>query len=150
MSHIEAVTQATAGRLQFGRKYVTAADLLASSGVLTITLDDDIPGAWIEIESGAILRGIRLDDAPGSDVTDERGSEWVTPLTIVASPVAPYTVQLIDDDPGTTAMHRLWVPSSSTPGTFADGVLAQHQIVAVWDGSLGGGTGRWRFPYAAP
>jgi len=136
----------TTGRSQFGRTVVTSADLLAASGLLTIDLTSSgaVAGPWIEIEAGASLSGIQVT-RDGDDLTNV-ADDLVTGLFIVASPVMPYMVTVVDEDVAVPAWTRLWVPSLAVPGTRANGVLGQHQITPIWDPGLL----RWRVPWLAP
>lgn len=133
------------GRLQLGRVYVTAATIAAADGLLV--LDESTSGAWVEVESGATIRGIMIVNASGDDVT----AVWdglITALTIVSSPAMPYAATFeheAADAPAIDPSHRLWCPSVAVPGTFGDAAVTQHQITIAWDPSLS----RWRVPWSA-
>lgn len=147
MTH-QARTFDVAARPRFGRREVAASDL--EGGLLTISLADAVPGAWIELEAGASLSGIKVIDSSGADVTADGNGEWVTMLQLVAAPSPPHVGTLVHDDLGVDAQCRLWIPSLGAPGTFGDASYSQHQTVIIWDGALAGGVGRWRVAGLAP
>lgn len=149
MSSETADTIAALGRVHLGRLAVSAADLSSAGGLLTINLGDLVPGAWVEIEAGATLRGIRIINSAGDDETAIFGDR-VSWMLIVASPASPYTVTVTNEDAAVDPEHRLWIPSQSVPGMLMDGTIGQEAANAQWDPSLLSGVGRWRIPYAAP
>jgi len=135
------------GRLTLGRTVVSAATLTAADGLMVLGASSTTSGAWVEVESGATVRGIQIINKNDDDITDVWGSEC-TQLVLVASPVAPWSFTLENeaaDLPSIAEMHRLWCPSQGTPGTFANATVWQNQITLAWDPSLS----RWRVPWSA-
>jgi hypothetical protein len=132
------------GRYQIGAREVTAAELSDADGLLTLLVGDH--GAFIMIEAGATLNGITVRNIIGDDLTNS-DLDLATMLIVVASPASPYAVDLTHEslliaDP----TDRLYLPSLSTPGTFADGMLTQHTSNFVWCPFVE----RWRISWIAP
>jgi hypothetical protein len=133
------------GRFQLGYRLVTAAELAGAGGLLTIPLTDN--GAFVVIEAGATLEGITVRNRVGDDLTDS-DLDLATVLVLVASPVAPYTVTLVHDSASPSIpddSDKLWIPSLSTPGSFGNGVLGQHNTTLTWCPLVQ----RWRVPWTA-
>lgn len=133
------------GLLRFGARSVSAADLLADGGLLKVSLADAVPGAWVEIEAGATLRGIQVLESDGSILDLAATTDYVTLLTLVVSPSVPYVVTAKHEDLSVAADHRLRVPVLAVPGTYADGFLTEHQLFVPYDPILR----RWRVSYSA-
>ena len=134
---------AVRGRFQVGARSVTAAELAAADGLLTLLIDDT--GAFVMIESGATLRGITVRNSTNDDLTGS-DPDLASAVIVAASPASPYTVDLVHesgliDD----VTDRLWIPSLSNPGTFADATLGQHTTNFIWCPFVQ----RWRVSWTA-
>jgi len=133
------------GRLRFGHQVVTAADLVASSGLLLLRPDS---GAMVRIEAGATLRGIQLLDYesnPESDLTDQ-DPDNPPAITLVCSSAVPWLFIVTDEDLTMTDIHRFYVPTSANDGTRANGAVTNvGQIVIYWRDDLE----RWFVPWSA-
>ena len=133
------------GRLQLKRVVVTAAAIAAADGL--IVLDKTVSqGAWLEVEEGAVVRGIKLLNQHGDDVTDS-DIDLTTQLVIVSGPGAPYSFTIEHEAAGAPAIaaaHRMWCPSSGIPGMFGTATIGQSQVTLCWDPGLS----RWRVPWS--
>lgn len=130
MSGFSVGNMAVRGRFQVGARSVSAAELALSNGLLALQIDNT--GAFVMIESGATLRGMTVRNISNDDLTGA-DPDLASAVIVVASPVAPYTVTLEHESILVAdATDRLWIPSLSTPGTFANTTLGQHTSNFIW------------------
>ena len=132
--------------LSLGYATVTAADLLAAGGLLTVVVNDPTGGAFVHVEAGAVIKGVQFVGPDG--VTDSTAdySTRARALLIACLPGAPGVVSVIHESGDVANVaHRLRV-QSTTPDVTADGAITHNPVLLWWLPTLN----RWAVPWSAP
>jgi hypothetical protein len=145
MSTITADTLHAHSELSFGYMSITAAQLAVDGGLITIPVRDPAAGCFLDIEPGAIVKGIRVLGEDGEHDETASYTDRVRMLTIACLPGAPGTISVVNESLDVDPEHRLRV-QSTTPDTTADGTITHNPTIITWRP----GTGRWTVPWSAP